>query len=83
MINMENKVLDYELFDLLGYELMRKDNAFIVFNKKFMFFDKIIKFDLNFKKVEAKKDYGDSVALNIYEIDAINNFIKQLDWEGE
>ena len=83
MINMKNKVLDYELFDLLGYELMRKDNAFIVFNKKFMFFDKIIKFDLNFKKVEAKTDYGDSVALSIYEINAINNFINQLNWEGE
>lgn len=83
MINMENKVLNYDLFDLLGYELMRKDNAFIVFNKKFMFFDKIIKFDLNFKKVEAKTDYGDSVALSIYEINAINNFINQLNWEGE
>lgn len=76
---MKEKTAD-EMFEELGYEKIIESNVRIDYEKEGQFFDKEIVFGLIDKIVCVELGTGESANINVQELQAINEKVKELGW---
>lgn len=70
-----------EMFEKLGYEKIIESNVRIDYEKEGQFFDKEIVFELIDKIICVELGTGESANINMQELQAINEKVKELGWK--
>ena len=70
------------MFEELGYEKIIESNVRIDYEKEGQFFDKEIVFGLIDKIICVELGTGESANINMQELQAINEKVKELGWES-
>ena len=76
---MKGKTAD-EMFEVLGYEFLFKNEKMIQYEFEGFYMDTEIKFDLKGKTVLKEYSIGESQEITMKELQAINKKVEELGW---